>query len=71
MIFMVYLKSRASQPGKQIIEIHILPNISKSKGKQTMKFGQLTEYNKINFFLQSHAENEAGRLVLDLFLLLR
>ena len=27
--------------GKQIITIHILPNISKSKGNQTMKFGQL------------------------------
>ena len=34
-----------SQPGLQTIAIHILPNISQSKGKQTMKFGQLVEYN--------------------------
>ena len=33
-----------SQPGLQTIVIHILPNISQSKGKQTMKFGQLIEY---------------------------
>ena len=31
-----------SQTGKQIITIHILPNISRSKGNQTMKFRQLT-----------------------------
>ena len=30
----------------------MLPNISQSKGNKTMKFGQLTEYNKINIFLQ-------------------
>ena len=41
-----------SQPGLQTIAIHILPNISQSKGNQTMKFGQLMEYNKRNIFLQ-------------------
>ena len=41
-----------SQPGLQTIPIHILPNISQSKGNQTMKFGQLIEYNKRNIFLQ-------------------
>ena len=40
------------EPGLQTISIHILPNISQSKGNQTMKFGQLIEYNKINIFLQ-------------------
>ena len=39
-----------------------LPNISRS----TMKFGQLIEY-KENFFLENHEENEAARLVPDLF----
>ena len=29
-----------SQPGKQTIAIHILPNISRSKGNQTVKCGQ-------------------------------
>ena len=41
-----------SQRGLQTIAIHILPNISQSKGNQTMKFGQLIEYNKSNIFLQ-------------------
>ena len=43
------------QPGLQTIAIHILPNISQSKGNPTMKFGQLIEeeiYNKRNIFLQ-------------------
>ena len=40
-----------SQSGLQTIAIHILPNISQSKGNQTMKFGQLIEYNKRNIFL--------------------
>ena len=40
------------QPGKQTIAIHILPNISRSKGNQTMKFGQLTEFNMKNIFLK-------------------
>ena len=41
-----------SQPGLQTIAIHILPNISQSKGNQTMKLGQLIEYSKRNIFLQ-------------------
>ena len=32
-----------SQTGTQKITINILPDISKSKGNQTMKFGQLIE----------------------------
>ena len=35
-----------SQPGLQTIAIHILPNISQSKGNQAMKFGQLIECKK-------------------------
>ena len=41
-----------SQPSQQTIVIHTLTNISQSKGKQTMKFGQIIEYNKRNIFLQ-------------------
>ena len=40
-----------SQPGYQTIAIYILTNISRSKYNQTMKLGQLTEYNKRNIFL--------------------
>ena len=45
-------KFMTSQPGLQTIAIHILPNISQSKGNQTMKFGQLIEHNRRNIFLQ-------------------
>ena len=41
-----------SQPGYQIIAIHILPNISRSKGNQVIKFGQLIEYNMRNIFVE-------------------
>ena len=37
-------KSMTSQPRLQTITIHILPNILRSKGNQTMKFAQFTEY---------------------------
>ena len=32
--------------------IHVLANISRSKGNQTMKFGQLIECNMRNIFLK-------------------
>ena len=40
------------QLGKQTIAIHILPKISRCKDNQTIKFGQLIEYNMINIFLE-------------------
>ena len=40
-----------SQHGWQIIAIHILPNISRRKDNQTMKFGQLIEYNMKKIFV--------------------
>ena len=49
------------------LAIHILPNISRIKGNQTMKLGLLIEYNREIFFLKNHVENEAERLVPDLF----
>ena len=39
-----------SQPGKQAIAVHVLPNISKIKGSKTMKFRQLIVYNTRNIF---------------------
>ena len=41
-----------SQLGKQIVVLHILPNISRSKGNQTLKFGKLIECNIRNIFLE-------------------
>ena len=60
-----------SQPGLQTITIHILPNFSQSKDIQTMTFAQLIEHDKRNVFLKNHAENKAGRLVPDIFLLFK
>ena len=40
-----------SQPGSQTIVIHILPNISRSNGNQTMNHGRLIECNMRNIFL--------------------
>ena len=45
-------KFMTSQRGLQAIAIHILPNISQSKGNQTIKFGQLIEYNKRDMFFK-------------------
>ena len=42
-----------SQPWKQTIVIHILPNISRNKGNQTVKCGQFIEYNMRNIFLEN------------------
>ena len=41
-----------SQTGQQTIKIFILPNISKSIGNQTIKFGQLIKCNARNTSLQ-------------------
>ena len=41
-----------SQTGKQTIAINILPNISKRKDNQIMKFCHLREYNMRNIFLE-------------------
>ena len=41
-----------SQPGHQRITAHILLNISRIKGNQTMKFGQLIEHPKKYFSLK-------------------
>ena len=37
--------------------MHTLPNISRGKGNQTMKFGELIEYNMRSIFAEkSHAK---------------
>ena len=56
-----------SQTGRQVISIHILSNISRGKDNQAIKFGQLIEYNVGKIFFKNHAEDEARKLVPDLF----
>ena len=45
----------------------MFPNISRSKINQTMKLGQIIEYNKRNIFLQKLCGKWVGKLLLGLF----
>ena len=56
------------QPGYQTIAKHILPNISRSKGNQAMKLGQLIEYNMRNIFVKNHTQNMLEKLFPDPYL---
>ena len=47
-----------SQPGKQRVRINILPNISRGKVNQIIKFGQLIE----TFFLKNYTQNVLEKL---------
>ena len=61
------LKFMTSQPGKQTISIHILTNMSRTKGNHTMKFGQLIEHKMSTFFLKNHTQNVVEILFPDPF----
>ena len=52
-----------SQAGYQTVAIHILRNISRSKGNQTMKFYQLIEYNMRNIFIKKSYTKCAGETI--------
>ena len=56
-----------SQPGQWTIAIHILPNISRSKGNQKIKFGQLIEYNMRNTFVENPYTIRDGETIPRLF----
>ena len=58
---------KTSQSGQQTIVLQILPNISGSKGNQTMKFGQLTECNIRNIFLEKLYTKSRGETSPDPF----
>ena len=49
-----------SQNGKQIITIHILANISRSKGNQAIRFGHLIEYNMVRMSLEKSYTKTGG-----------
>ena len=48
---------------KKTIAVTILPNISRSKGKQIMKCGQLIEYNMRNIFLEKSYIKFSGETI--------
>ena len=45
------------------IAIHTLPNISRIKGNQTMKFGQLIQYDMRNTFLEKSFAKCGGETI--------
>ena len=47
---------------------HLLSNISRSKGNQTMKFSQLVEYNMQLFLWKNHTQNMVEKLFTEPFL---
>ena len=49
-----------SKPGEETITIHILPNISRTKGIQAMRFGQLIEYRMRKIFVEKSYTKCAG-----------
>ena len=60
-----------SQSWKKATAMHMLSNMSISKDKQTMKFGQLTEYNRKNIFLEKSHAKYGGATILRPFLKIR
>ena len=53
----------APQPGKPKIAIHILSNTLRSKGNQTINFGQLIEYSMANIFLDKSYTKCGGETI--------
>ena len=56
-----------SQPGKQSIAIHLLPYISRGKDNETVKFGQLIQYNIRKIFLEKLYQKYGGETSPKLF----
>ena len=56
-----------SLPGKQAIVIHLLPNISRCKSNQTLKFGQFKKYNMRGIFPEKAYRKFGGETILRPF----
>ena len=56
-------KFMTSQPGKKTSAVHILPVISRSKGNQTIEFGQLIAYNMRNICLVKSCTKCGGETI--------
>ena len=52
---------------QQMTIMHILLNISRSKGNQTIKFDQLIDYDMRNIFLKKSYAKYGGKASLRLF----
>ena len=56
-----------SERGKPTTTIYILPDISKSRRSQIMKFGQLMEYNMRNILLEKSCKKCGGETISRFF----
>ena len=61
--FKIYDVTTWVQHGKQTIIIYIFLSISRSKGNQTMKFNQLTEYDFRNIFPEKIYQKCGGETI--------
>ena len=61
-------KFQTSQAGYQVNKMHILPNISRSKGNQTIKFSELIKCNMRNNFQKKLCQKCWEKLVPDSFI---
>ena len=52
-----------SQPGNETIAIRILPNISRTKSNQKIKFDHSIQYNIRNIFLKKSYKNYGGETI--------
>ena len=57
-----------SQPGYQTVAIQVLSNVSRSKGNETMKFGQLKSLTSEILFFKNHTQNVVEKPFWDPFL---
>ena len=60
-------KFMTSQPGKQTIAVHMLPNIAGSKSNRKIKFGQLIENNMRKSFLEKSYTKFGGEIIPRIF----
>ena len=56
-------KFMTSEPGWQTIAIHILNNISRSKGNEVMTFGQSMEFCMNKIFLEKSHTKSGGETI--------
>ena len=56
----------ASQPGKQTVAIRTLPNISRGKGNQKIKFGNLKFIHKMLWKNYSQTQSKHSSLSISL-----
>ena len=51
------------EPDKKTIPAHLFPIMSRSKGNQAVKFGQLIEYNIRNIFVEKFYTKCGGETI--------